>query len=194
MLKCLSHLGTRAILRFFKITANHVKNLAGSFLVFIPAGKPLANVPIIDSTRSAGFPEARQLRLTPSLLLFVRRGIDVVEGNQDISECAFACDANGNRRSGLAVQDRLQVIPGSKKILDRRPHILNLSPVKAPRKNFSDQQCLFIPERLSKAIQRPSLSFTRKDYRKPASCACRQRPHPRSADDLESQKLAFYSV
>ena len=74
---------------------------------------------------------------------------------------------NGNRWSGLAVQDRLQVIPGSKKVLDRRPHILNLSPVKAPRKNFSDQQCLFISERLSKAIQRPPLSFTRKDYRKP---------------------------
>ncbi|MGB7840252.1 MAG: hypothetical protein WBL40_19295, partial [Terrimicrobiaceae bacterium] len=83
----------------------------------------------------------------------MRRGIEVVEGNQDISECAFACDANGNWRSGLAVQDRLQVIPGSKKILDRRPHILNSSPVKAPRKTFSDQQCLFIPEWLSKANQ-----------------------------------------
>ena len=83
MPKGLSHLHVRAILRFFKITANHVKNLPRNFLVFIPSGKPLANVPIIDSTRSAGFPEARQLRLTPPLLLSARRGIDVVEGNQD---------------------------------------------------------------------------------------------------------------
>ena len=45
MLKCLSHLGTRAILRFFKIIANHVKNLAGSFLVFVPGRQAIRKCP-----------------------------------------------------------------------------------------------------------------------------------------------------
>ena len=147
MPKGLSHLSTRAMLRFFEITANHIKNLAGSFLVVVPAGKPLANVPIIDSTRSARLREARQLRATGRLPHFVRRGIEVVQGNQDISKCALAGDANGNRRGGFAVQNCLQVVPGSKQILDRGPHILNLSPISALRKIWSDQQRLFVAER-----------------------------------------------
>lgn len=48
-LKSFAYLRSSAMLAYFKVTANHIKNLSRDFLAFIAASQPFANISVMDS-------------------------------------------------------------------------------------------------------------------------------------------------